>query len=81
MPQWKVSRFTYTETFTNNYLEKSINTTHHLSCQMEKNIQTREFQDVLPEHNEGLHIVPQILTKSSEEFIRTAKEFKRTGIR
>ena len=36
MPQWKVSRFTYTETFTNNYLEKSINTTHHLLCQMEK---------------------------------------------
>ena len=26
----------FKETFTNNYLEKSINTTHHLSCQMEK---------------------------------------------
>ena len=39
-----------------------------------RTFKTREFQDVLPEHNEGLHIVPQILTKSSEDFIRTAKE-------
>lgn len=80
MPQWKVSRFTYTETFTNNYLEKSINTTHHLSMPNGKRtFKTREFQDVLPEHNEGLHIVPQILTKSSEDFIRTAKELKELG--
>ena len=33
----------------------------------------------MPEHNEGLHIVPQILTKSSEDFIRTAKELKELG--
>ena len=44
-----------------------------------RTFKTREFQDVLPEHNEGLHIVPQILTKSSEDFIRTAKELKELG--
>ena len=31
-----------------------------------RTFKTREFQDVLPEHNEGLHIVPQILTKYDE---------------
>ena len=44
-----------------------------------RTFKTREFQDVLPEHNEGLHIVPQILTKSSKDFIRTAKELKELG--
>ena len=46
---------------------------------VKRTFKTREFQDVLPEHNEGLHIVPQILTKSSEDFIRTAKELKELG--
>lgn len=40
---------------------------------------TRELQDILPEHNEGIHVVPQILTKNSKEFIETAKELKKMG--
>ncbi len=80
MPQWKVSRFTYTETFTSNYLEKSINTTHHLSCQMEKEHSKQEnFRMYCRNIMKDLHIVPQILTKSSEDFIRTAKELKELG--
>ena len=45
-----------------------------------RTFKTREFQDVLPEHNEGLNIVPQILTKNAQDFIRTAKELKELGI-
>ena len=44
-----------------------------------RTFKTREFQDVLPEHNEGLNIVPQILTKNAQDFIRTAKELKELG--
>lgn len=33
----------------------------------------REKNDVLPEHNEGMHAVPQILTRYPEDFIRTAQ--------
>lgn len=40
---------------------------------------TRELQDVLPENNEGMCVVPQILTKKPEEFIKTAKELKAMG--
>lgn len=39
----------------------------------------RERNDILPENNEGLYLVPQILTKSSEDFIRTAKALKTYG--
>lgn len=40
---------------------------------------TRELQDVLPENNEGICVVPQILTKKPEEFIKTEKELKAMG--
>lgn len=39
----------------------------------------KEKNDILPEHNRGLHLVPQILTNSSRDFIRTAKGLKAYG--
>lgn len=39
----------------------------------------KEKNDILPEHNEGLYLVPQILTNSSEDFVRTAKGLKEYG--
>lgn len=40
---------------------------------------SRELNDILPEHNEGLHLIPQILTNKSEDFIWAAKELKKYG--
>lgn len=40
---------------------------------------TREKKDVLPEHNRGLYVVPQILTNKAEDFIRTCGELKGLG--
>lgn len=40
---------------------------------------SREMRDILPEHNEGLCIVPQILTSKAEHLIRTARELKEMG--
>ena len=31
---------------------------------------SREINDILPEHNEGIRLVPQILTVSADDFIR-----------
>lgn len=39
----------------------------------------RERQDVDPDHNQGMHAVPQILTNKSHEFIQTAKTLKGLG--
>lgn len=39
----------------------------------------REKRDVLPAHNEGVPVVPQILTNRAEHFIKTAKELKNMG--
>jgi len=39
----------------------------------------REKNDVAPEHNEGLYVVPQILTNKSGEFIRVARYLQDLG--
>lgn len=39
----------------------------------------RERNDILPEHNEGMKVVPQILTNSSAYFIQTANALREYG--
>jgi tRNA-dihydrouridine synthase len=40
---------------------------------------SRELNDSLPEHNEGLPVVPQILTNNAEYFLRTVNELTKFG--
>ncbi len=42
-------------------------------------LSSRERQDVLPENNQGMYAVPQILTNSVEDFVRTAQKLKQYG--
>ena len=53
--------------------------TPFVTANKSKSLKTRELRDVLPENNKGLNIVPQILTKDSEEFISTAKRLQQLG--
>jgi tRNA-dihydrouridine synthase len=40
---------------------------------------TKELNDVLPEHNPGIPLVPQLLTNQSADFIHTAKKLLQLG--
>lgn len=42
-------------------------------------LSTRELHDIMPEHNEGICVVPQILTNNAEEFIRMSHTLKAFG--
>lgn len=42
-------------------------------------LSSREKHDVLPEHNVGMYAVPQILTNSAEDFLRTAWKLEKYG--
>ncbi|MGG7058907.1 tRNA dihydrouridine synthase [Clostridium nigeriense] len=44
-----------------------------------KSFKTKELRDVLPENNQGMNIVPQILTNDSEGFINTAIKLQQLG--
>ena len=39
----------------------------------------REKKDILPEHNKGMHAVPQILTNCADDFVETAKKLEQYG--
>ena len=44
-----------------------------------RDFKTRELQEILPEYNENIYAVPQILTNRSEGFIKLAKALKDWG--
>ena len=40
---------------------------------------TRELNDILPEHNQGIVLIPQILTNHADDFIHTANKLNQLG--
>lgn len=44
-----------------------------------KKLSSRERNDILPEHNEGMELVPQILANRAEDFLAIAKELAAFG--
>lgn len=53
--------------------------TPFLSLHKEKEFSHKERQEVLPENNNGLWVVPQVLTNSSEDFRKAANTLKELG--
>lgn len=44
-----------------------------------KDFDAREKKEILPEHNEGIQVVPQILTNQPKDFVRLAGKLKEFG--
>lgn len=44
-----------------------------------KKMNYKEIKDILPEHNKGMHVVPQILTNRAEDFLAIVKELGNYG--
>ncbi|MBS5605931.1 MAG: tRNA-dihydrouridine synthase family protein, partial [Enterocloster asparagiformis] len=55
--------------------------TPFLSPNQNHKFTAKEEKDVLPEHNQGIPLVPQILTNRAEDFIWAAGEMKARGYR
>lgn len=53
--------------------------TPFLSPNQTGRLSPKELKDVKPENNEGMYVVPQILTNRGEDFVRTAKTLKALG--
>ena len=45
----------------------------------EKNFSTREKKELSPENNQGLFVVPQLLTNNAEDFLKTANDIVKFG--
>ncbi|MDD3172308.1 MAG: tRNA-dihydrouridine synthase family protein [Herbinix sp.] len=44
-----------------------------------QNLKSKEMKDILPENNQGLMLVPQILTNQAKDFIQTSKIIEQLG--
>lgn len=53
--------------------------TPFIAPKQDKTLNARERRDVLPENNRDMDVVPQILTRRAEDFIRTAMELEEMG--
>lgn len=45
----------------------------------DKRFNTRELKELSPEHNEGLCVIPQLLTNNAEDFLKTAGDIVAMG--
>lgn len=46
---------------------------------IDKKFNTRELKELSKAHNEGLYVVPQLLTNNAEDFLKTAKDIVALG--
>lgn len=53
--------------------------TPFISPNQKRRLNARELNDILPAHNEGLVVVPQILTNDADAFVYTATELSSYG--
>ncbi|MBR3808229.1 MAG: tRNA-dihydrouridine synthase family protein, partial [Lachnospiraceae bacterium] len=53
--------------------------TPFLSLHKEKEFNHKELQEILPKHNDGLNVIPQVLTNSAEDFLVAAEKLKDMG--
>ncbi len=50
-----------------------------ISANQSGSLKTRELNDILPENNQGLVLIPQIMTNNAKDFIHTSKKIKLLG--
>ena len=77
-PMEGITTFIYRNAFARHYGEIDKYFTPFLS---NKNLNYKEINEVLPEHNKGLTVVPQILTNQAEVFLSIASELAEYGYR
>ncbi len=53
--------------------------TPFLAPKHKSSFSSKERNDILPEHNQGMHVIPQILTANAEDFLDTAIKLKEYG--
>jgi len=50
-----------------------------IAANQSESFKTRELQDILPENNQGIVLIPQLLTNHAEDFMHTAKKLNQMG--
>ena len=68
-----ITTYIYRNAYHSIFLPMDKYFTPFLVPKQKKSLSRREINDILPEHNQGLFLVPQLLTNRAEDFIRAAQ--------
>lgn len=50
-----------------------------LAPNQNRSISPKEYKDIAPEHNEKIHLVPQIMANNAEVFLKAVQELEQLG--
>ena len=72
-----IYRNAHNEFFNHNNIVKYFSP--FIAANLSESFKTKELNDILPDNNKGLVLIPQILTKRSKDFINTANKLNVLG--
>lgn len=78
-PMEGITTYIYRQQHHHYYKGVEIYFTPFVSLRPDQVLSTKEMRDVLPENNEGMPVVPQILTNHAGGFLETAKRLAQMG--
>ena len=78
-PMEGLTTYVYRNAFAHHFGNIDRYYTPFLSLHKEKEFNHKERQEILPENNRGLCVIPQVLTNSSEDFLKAAEKLSALG--
>lgn len=78
-PMEGLTTYVYRNAFARHYGSIDRYYTPFLSLHKEKEFNHKERQEILPENNQGISVIPQVLTNSAADFLRAAEKLKALG--
>lgn len=80
-PMESVTGYVYRNVYHAMFGDMDKYVTPFIAPSKKKVLKTRERKDVAPEHNQGMCVVPQILTNDAEQFLKTCNMLSGIGYR
>lgn len=80
-PMESVTGYVYRNAYHAMFGDMDKYVTPFIAPSKKKLLKTRERKDVAPEHNQGMYVVPQILTNDAEQFLTTCNMLASLAIR
>ena len=80
-PMEGITNATFRRTYHTHFKSMDKYFTPFLCPHTKRDLTTKEKKEILPENNEGMYVVPQILTNQAEGFLETAGKLEQYGYR
>lgn len=78
-PMEGITGYIYRNAYNEIFGDIDVFYTPFISTNYNSKMISKEINDILPEHNRGIKVIPQILSNNASDFVATAKQIKEYG--